>query len=1178
MTAVRFSRRGTGLPVPRCALFVTAALAALLLPGANAAPQPAAPAPASPGVLGAYGRLPLAFVPNAGQTDARVRFAAHAAGAQFYFTRSEAVFAFTKGSPRDGKGVALRLVFLGANPDATIDGQGRQAGKVNYFIGNDPKRWRTNLPTYGRVVYRDLWPGIDMVFRGDGTRLKYEFVVRPGANVDDIRLAYRGAERLSVNAAGQLLIETPLGTLRDARPVTYQEIEGKRVPVESRFLLRPTGPDAAAYGFAVGGYDARQPLVIDPGLLYSTFLGGGSTDIGNPIAVDAAGNAYVTGETNSGAPNPFPTTAGAFDTSYNGNIDAFVTKLNPTGSALVYSTYLGGAASSDRGFGITVDGAGNAYVTGETNSMDFPTTLLAFDTSYDGNGDAFVTKLNVAGSALLYSTYFGGTSTDRGSSIGVDAAANAHVTGATNSTGLATGGAFDTSYAGGFDVFVTKLDATGSARVYSTYLGGTSDDRGFGIAADTAGNAYVTGETNSSSGFGMTGSFDPMPNGSFDAFVTKLNPTGSARVYSTYLGGSSDDRGFGIALDAALNAYVTGETSSSSDVAMSGGFDTSHNGGFDVFVTKLSSTGASRVYSTYLGGSAADRGFGIAVDGSGNAYLTGETDSTGFPTTTGAFDTGKNGIDAFVSKVSASGSSLLYSTFLGGTNADRAFGIAVDTMNNAYVTGRTDSSNFPITAGAFDTTFNNNGDAFVTKLDMVAAGAPTLSINDVSQNEGNAGATAFTFTVTRSGSTAGTTTVNYATADGTATGAAACPGPDYQSQMGTLTFAPTVTSQTITILVCGDTTFEPNETFFVNLSGAIGATISDGQGVGTIVNDDAAPPATLELDPPTATNTVGSQHTVTATVEDQFGNPTPGIVVRFSVTGANTASGSNVTDTNGQASFTYTGTTVGTDTISAFADTNANGVQDNGEPGDTASKTWTPGPPATLTLSPPTDENTVGDEHCVTATVKGAFGNPTPGITVRFTVTGATFPSPSSGSDVTDANGDATFCYSASLPGEDAITAYADTNNDATQDAGEPTGAATKTWTPPPSTAFCEVKITQGGWIVALNGDRASFGGNAKVDKDGNVQGSENYQDHGPAQPRHVKSIELLATTCSDDLRNASIFGTATIDGSGTFVFRIDVMDQGEPGTNDSYGIMLSDGYVSGQRQLQGGNVQIHKN
>ena len=437
-----------------------------------------------------------------------MRFSADVGGATFYFTPKEAVFAFSKESAGQARGVVLRLAFLGANPRTRIEGQQLGTGKINYFIGSDPAKWRTNLPAYRQVVYRDLWPGVDMVFRGDASRLKYEFVLRPGANVEDIQLSYRGADRLSVDRAGQLLIGTPLGTLQDARPLSYQKVGGRRVPVESRYLLQPDARHPAAYGFAVGAYDATQPLVIDPGLLYSTYLGGNNSDLGNPIAVDAAGSAYVTGETES---NDFPTTAGAFDTSFNGNNDAFVTKLNATGSALVYSTYLGGSGD-DRGHGIALD-AGNAYVTGETESTNFPTTLGAFDTSFNGNVDAFVTKLNATGSApLLYSTYLGGSTADRGFEIAVDGAGGAYVTGQTaGGTPVfpTTAGAFDTSFNGQTDVFVTKLNATGSAPLsYSTFLGGAQSESGDGIAVDGAGSAYVTGRTASSAFPTTAGAFD----------------------------------------------------------------------------------------------------------------------------------------------------------------------------------------------------------------------------------------------------------------------------------------------------------------------------------------------------------------------------------------------------------------------------------------------------------------------------------------------------------------------------------------------------------------------------------------------------------------------------------------------------------------------------------------------
>jgi hypothetical protein len=1269
---VRNARRGlTGLAL--VAVAMTAAVGAAPQPAdlsAIAARETAPPATTSAArseqtALQAYGKLPLAFVPNAGQTDARVRFSAKAVGASFYFTQTEATFSFAKASERDRR-VVLSLAFLGANPETRLEGRGLLPGKVNYLLGSDPDKWHTNLPSYGQVVYRKLWPGIDMVFRGDANRLKYEFVLHPGAKVEDIRLAYRGADGLALGARGQLLIATGAGTLTDVRPVSYQDVRGRRVPVKSRFLLEPAAGQATAYGFGVGTYDPRRPLVIDPGLLYSTYLGGASTDVGNPIAVDGAGNAWITGETSS---TNFPTTAGAADTTYNGNIDAFVTKLNTAGTALVYSTYLGGAASSDRGFGLAVDGAGNAYVTGETSSNNFPTTAGAFDTTFNGNTDAFVTKLNAAGSALLYSTYLGGSSSDRGAGIAIDAAGSAYVTGRTNSSSFPTTLlAFDTTHNGGEDVFVTKLNAAGSAPLaYSTFLGSGGDDRGFGIAVDGTGNSYVTGETNSG-GFPTTvGAFDTSQNGGFDVFVTKLNAAGSGLGYSTFLGGGGDDRGRGIVVDGANSAYVTGLASSGFPTTAAA-FDTTHNGGDDAFVTKLNPSGSARIYSTFLGGSSADRGFSIAVDVGGNAYVTGETDSSGFPTTTGAFDRSKDGIDAFVTKVNPAGTALLYSTFLGGSNAEQAFGIAVDGAGKAYVTGQTQSSNFPTTTGAFDTTYNTNGDAFVTKLDMIGTPtaltlAPAADTNPVgtshtvtatvtdfggspvpgvtvrfsvagpnptsgSGTTNASGEATFTYTGNNAGSDAihafadtnnnGVQNAGEPFGDATKTWTPATPATLVLDPAADTN--PVGTSHTVTATVkdaggnpVANVTVRFTVTGAVNTSGPCttntagqcdftykGPTAPGADAITAFADTDddstqdtgepggaasktwtPAAPATLILTPATDTNPVGAEHTVTATVQDAFGNPVPGVTVRFSVTGAVNTSGQCTTNTAGQCDFTYDGpTTPGADAIAAFADSDNDTTQDIGEPAGAASKTWTPGAPATLILDPLADTNTVGEEHCVTATVEDAFGNPVPGVTVRFSVPTAvaTFASPSSGSDVTDADGEAIFCYSASLPGQDAIHAFADTDDDTMQDVGEPFGDATKTWTPPASTEFCEVKIAQGGWIIANNDDRASFGGNAKVAADGSsVQGQQQYQDHGPGQPRNVHSVELLATTCSDDLTTASIFGTATIDGSGTFVFRIDVIDQGQPGTNDSYGIMLSDGYFSGQHRLQGGNVTIHK-
>jgi Beta-propeller repeat len=675
----------------------------------------------------AYGALPLALVPNQGQLDPRVRFSAQAGAASFFFSEREAVVAFAGKK----KGVALRLRFPGASPDVVVGGERQAPGRVNYLLGADPEKWRTNVPTYGEVRYRGLWPGIDLVFRGGRGELKYELHVAPGASLAQVRLAYAGARHLSLDSRGHLLIETALGTLRDSRPVSYQLVKGKRVPVASRFLL-----DGSSYGFAVPRYDRSRPLVIDPGLVYSTYLGGANwADYGYGIAVDGAGNAYVTGQTGS---LDFPTTAGAFDTSFNGpaccgadSYDAFVAKLNAAGTALVYSTYLGGGGA-DSGSRIAVDGAGNAYVTGTTSSTDFPTTAGAFDRSANGK-DAFLTKLNAAGSALGYSTYLGGSLDDMGGAIAVDDAGSAYVTGYTNSVDFpSTAGAFDQSFNGGYDAFVTKLNAGGSALGYSTFLGGNAFDGGHAVAVDGAGSAYVTGRVASADFPVSAGAFDTSFNGNTDAFVAKLNAAGSALGYATYLGGGDLDIGNGIAVDGTTNAYVTGSTYSGNFPTTAGAFDTSYNFGGDAFVTKLNAAGSALGFSTYLGGSGSmfsdetDAGRDIDVDAAGSAYVTGETTSDDFPTTPGAFDTTFNGVlappqtpyDAFVTKLNTGGSTLGYSTYLGGAQPDHGEAIAVDGAGNAYVTGNTSSTAFPTSGGAFDTSFDGQYDAFVARFDL----------------------------------------------------------------------------------------------------------------------------------------------------------------------------------------------------------------------------------------------------------------------------------------------------------------------------------------------------------------------------------------------------------------------------------------------------------------------------
>jgi hypothetical protein len=699
-----------------------ACFAALAFLALTLAVQP----PSDPLRGGDYAKLPLSFVPNRGQTDQRVRYYAQGQGFGFYFTPDKAVLAFSKGD----RGQALQLRFLGADRKASIVAGKRGSGKVNYLKGDDPSRWYAGLPTYGALSYQGIWPGIDMRFRGAGSALKYEFRMKPGATADRIALAYRGAQSISITRAGALMIRTPLGTLRDAKPRAWQRIDGRTVPVESRFSLHRRGGAAPAYGFELGGYDHSRPLVIDPGLAYSTYLGGTSSDEAFAVAIDGGGNAYLTGDTVS---PEFPTTAGAFDVSYNGGQDTFVTKLDPSGSSLVYSTVLGGT-SSEAGKGIAVDGAGNAYLAGITFSSDYPTTPGAFDTSSNGGFDAFLTKLDSTGSTLSYSSYLGGSGYDEAKGIALDGADNAYLTGYTLSADLpTTSGSLRPTSNGTQDAFVTKFNASGSALAYSTFLGGTLGDQGKGIAVDGAGSAYITGAT---ADFPTTpGAFDTSYNGGVDAFAAKLDPSGAALDYSTYLGGSAGDQGNGIAVDGLGGAYVTGYTNSGGPTSSAfptttGAFDTIYNSGQDAFVTKLSATGSALSYSTFLGGSGFDQGNGISVDGPGRAYVAGYPNSNSasvtsmpFPTTAGAFATANAGFyDAFLTRLDAAGSALSYSTYLGGSDSDFGYGIAVDTAGEgAYVAGDTASSDFP-TGAAFDSSYGGNGDAFVTKFDVSPAG------------------------------------------------------------------------------------------------------------------------------------------------------------------------------------------------------------------------------------------------------------------------------------------------------------------------------------------------------------------------------------------------------------------------------------------------------------------------
>lgn len=675
-----------------------------------------------------YGKLPLSFEANQGQTDGSVKFLSRGSGYSLFLTSTEAVLrlrtvddearnegkdtlaAFSTKS-RDSKSQALRMKFAGANPAPQVVGAEELPGKVNYLIGNDSSKWRHNVPTYSKVAYSGVYPGVDLVYYGNQGELEYDFIVSPGADHRVIAVDIQGADSASIDAQGDLVLQIGEHEVRQRRPIVYQEVRGVKKEITSSYTLT----NQHLVGFEISSYDKTQPLVIDPVLEYSTYLGGSDFDLGQGIAVDAAGNAYVTGLTFS---SDFPTTPGAYDTTWNTHSnDVFVTKLNAAGTNVVYSTFLGGSGD-ETGEAIRVDATGNAFVTGSTPSSDFPTTPGAYDTIWNSSHDAFVTKLDASGANLLYSTYLGGSDHDFPLGIAIDVAGNAFVGGYTDSANFPTSaGAFDTSW-NGREAFVTKLDAAGANLAYSTYLGGTNEDMGTGIAIDGAGSAYVTGFTFSSDFPTTAGAYDTTREAFHDAFVTKLDAAGASLSYSTYLGGNNTDASQDIAVDASGSAYVTGYTDSTNFPTTLGAYDTSWNGGdLDVFVTKLNVAGSSLAYSTYLGGNSADFTQGIAVDITGSAYVAGHTFSSDFPTTAGAYDTSwNNSGDAIVTKFSPTGSSLSQSTFLGGTGDDVGVGIAVNASGDAYVVGYTFSNDFPTTLGAYDTTLSARADAFVTKL------------------------------------------------------------------------------------------------------------------------------------------------------------------------------------------------------------------------------------------------------------------------------------------------------------------------------------------------------------------------------------------------------------------------------------------------------------------------------
>jgi hypothetical protein len=657
-----------------------------------------------------YQNAQLYFVENQGQLNngKDVDFYVQTNGFRAYFERDTITYQFIYSEGNETRSYSLKQHFIGSSAEE-ISGLDKREAVFNYFSGNDPERWHFNVPTYSSILYEDIYPNIDLEFIGSGNNIKYNFLVEDNPKI--ISFTYDGQSDLEIDKNGDLMIKTPIGILREKSPYVYQIINGKKVEVGCKYNI-----DNGIVSFSIEGYNKNYPLVIDPLIEWSTYLGGSLSDIGYGIDSED-GYAYITGITNS---NDFPIISGAYDLLIRGSSDIFVTKISQDGSFLIYSTYIGGSGM-DQGNSISVED-GYAYITGETESSDFPTTLGAYDTSFNGGGipakDGFITKLSQDGSSLVYSTFFGSTGYDE---IWGIAAENGYA----YVTGYTAGAAFPTT-ANAFDKvsrlgegFVTKLSQDGSSLVYSTCLGGSDYDRCQDIALEN-GCAYVIGTTTSTDFPISLSAFCTSYVGNYDTFVTKVSEDGDYIVYSTYIGSSSQDYGNGLDVDNGY-VYLTGCTQGSDFPITPNAFDKTWDGGYggppwDVFVCKLSQDGSFLEFSTFLGGDREERGSDI-VTFDNYCYITGFTFSSNFPTTIGAYKRiHEGGSVIFLSKISSDKCILEYSTFLG--RGQREY-LTLEN-NHIFVAGDTSSPSFPVTDGAYDTSHNLGYDAFVLKTNIIS--------------------------------------------------------------------------------------------------------------------------------------------------------------------------------------------------------------------------------------------------------------------------------------------------------------------------------------------------------------------------------------------------------------------------------------------------------------------------
>jgi len=694
-----------------------------------------------------HAELPLSFEPNVGQTDAQVKFLSRGTGYKLFLTADKAVLqlkssaadqkirnpkfagldpAFSSGMPGENSSslkaeehsddhavLAMRLV--GANPRVAVTGLHRFPGNSNYCVGNDPAKWRKNVPNYAEVKYESVYPGVDLVYYGNQSRLEYDFVVAAGADPSQINLAFEGQPKLQrprIDDNGELVLAVDGREVRFRKPSVYQATSNTRIrtSIEGKYVLRADNE----VGFEIGQYDRRQALVIDPVLSYSSYLGGNDYDQAFGLAIDSSGNILLAGTTQS---TNFPT-ANPFQPQNGGGQDVFVTKFNPSGTSLIYSTYLGGF-NNDFCESLAVSSSGNAYVTGYTNSPNYP-TLNPVQANNAGTQNIFMSQLDPNGN-LVSSTYYGGSKIDSAFGIAVDSS-GVYVVGTTTSNNFPTKNAFQSKPVGPQNAFLTKFATNGSSVIYSTFLGGTTyPTTAYAVAVDSSESAYVTGQTFSTT-FPLMNPFQSTNNARGTIFVTKFASAGNALVYSTYLGGSNTESAGSIAVDASGSAYVAGGSASTNFPTVNPFQATNAGaGGYNVIVTKFTPAGNALAYSTYIGGKFNQFGDAITVDSQGQAHVSGYVFSANFPVTANAFQSENNGEwNAFVLELNTAGNGLIYSSYLGGTLLDVSDAIALDSSGNTWVSGAASSTNFPITANAFQSTYGGGSDdAYLAEVSAV---------------------------------------------------------------------------------------------------------------------------------------------------------------------------------------------------------------------------------------------------------------------------------------------------------------------------------------------------------------------------------------------------------------------------------------------------------------------------